>query len=379
MFLDASGQAPQGLVTTLVLFLIFLGLMRIGTRASEARIRIPAFVLGWLLLTLAAFLRAVGHSHLGGGADAPSYRRQFESSEGAMGRPHMPDSGAAAGAADPLYLGLVRVVRMFTDDYHIYFFIVHGLITFGIVFFIAKMLKAEHPILPLLFIFPSWLYSLSAMRNWMAIALFLVALTFYARKRILPFYIWALIAVGFHLATILFLGFPLVAYIFNKLQTTLLKILFVVLINIAVFSASDLLTRVFSGARFEQYLSWDPASPLFMAPFLAIIWAGMVFAYRSEALDEQSHRLVLFAVFVAGLTTLILYFGGFRYKEFAVVPLAVVASYTLYAIRTRFTSDLLSRIFLSLAVYATLYVEASSRLQSVINLSGVFPLTWFES
>lgn len=376
MFVDASGQIPYGLPTSFVLFVVFLGLMRIGTKVSDRRIRFPAFFLGWLLLTTAAALRMVEYDRPGGGSDAPVYRREFESPEGAMGLPYLPDSGGAAGATEPLYLGLVQLLRMFTDDYHVYFFIVHAIITFGIVFFVAKTLKPEHSILPLLLVFPSWLYSLSAMRNWMAIAIFLVALVYFRRKRLVAYYICIVLAMGFHASAALFLIFPPAAFVLRKLRTVTRKVLFVVLMNVTIFAASGLLTLLVGGGRLEQYLSWAPANPQFMLPYLAVILAAAVFASASTALDEEARRLVLFAVFFAGTTALILYFGGFRYKEYASLPVAVVTSYTLYAMKVRFASNQFFRFVLALALYITLGFEAINRLNSVMKLSGIFPLVW---
>lgn len=376
MFLDESGHIPYGLPTAFVLFLVFLGLMRVGTKVRDRRIRIPAYFFAWLLLTMAATLRMVEYSRLGGGSDAPVYRREFESPEGAMGLPYMPDSGGAAGATEPLYLGLVQLLRVFTDDYRVYFFIVHALITFGIVFFIARTLKPEHTVLPLLLVFPSWLYSLSAMRNWVAIALFLVALTFYRRNRTIAYYIFILLAMGFHASAALFLIFPPAAYVLKKLKTLPRRILFVIFMNVMVFGASGLLTLIVGGGRLEQYLSWAPANPQFMLPFLAVILAAAVFAFPSDAIDEEARRLILFVLFFAGASTLVLYFGGFRYKEYAVVPLAVVASYTLFVLKVRFESSQFLRFVLALAIYVTLGFEAVTRLNSVMKLSGIFPLIW---
>ena len=372
MYIDTQGSTVQGLATAFLVFLFFIALMRFGTRLTGF-LRFVMFFFGWLTLTSTATFRGVGDGK-GGGNDAAVYRQHFESSEGAAGRTI---SASGTGAAnEPLHLGLMQLLRLATDDYHLYFFAAHGIITFGIVFFIAKTLRAEHPILPLLLIFPSWLYSLSAMRNWMAIALLLVALTFFMRKRTLGFYVWALIAAGFHLSAALFLIFPIVAVIVTKQRSLPRKLIVVIAINLLVLGSSTIVARVLSGTRYEQYLSWEEGNILFAAPLLAIALTALVFVMPSDEPEEADKRIAVFVVFAAGLTTLIIYFGGFRYLTYSIVPQAVVSSYALYALRSRFASNRLARGAVTIAVYLALYLEADANLRSVVNLSGVFPLGW---
>lgn len=372
MFLDPQGQPVEGLAFAFAAFLTFMVLMRVGTRIRNAA-RVPFFFMAWLLLTVTATFRVVEEDR-GGGYDSAVYRRLFESAEGAQGRTI---STTGTGAADePLHLGLVRFIRLFTDDYHVYFFVVHGIITFGVVYFIAKTLKAEYPILPLLVMFPSWLGSLSVMRNWVAIALLLIALTFYMQKRLRGYYLWAILAIGFHYSAVLFLLFPPVAAFLTKQHGIVRKIVVVVVMNLVILGSSSILARVLAGSRYEQYLSWDEANFPFVAPLLAIALVGLVFVQPSEALGDDAKRIAMFLVFAAGLTTLILYFGGFRYMTYTIVPQAVVAAFALSALKTRFSSSLLLRVIVSIAIYVTLYFEASATLRSVINLSGVFPLKW---
>lgn len=193
MLLTTSEAPTDGLLAALTVYLCFLGLVRIATRVTGPGRSIALFS-AWLALTAAAAFRHVEPTL--GGRDAFIYRLVFESSQGAEGEP-ISVTGTGA-ASEPLYIGLVRLLRLFTDDYHVYFFVVYGIISFGIVYFISKTLEARHSVLPLILIFPAWLHSFNIMRNWIAIAFFLVALTFLIRGRRPAYYALVLVATGFH-------------------------------------------------------------------------------------------------------------------------------------------------------------------------------------
>lgn len=373
MFLDSQGLTVEGLGTAFAFFLVFLLLIRIATRETKRLPRLLFFGAAWLTLTLLAARRVVVTGQ-GGGADAWGYRDNFLSPQGAAGQPL--SSTGARGATEPLHLALMRVVRIFTDDEHTYFFVVHGIIMFGVVYFIAKAWTRDYPVLPLLLFFPSYLASLSAMRNWMAIAMLLIALTFYMKKRTKMFYLWALVAVGFHYSAVVFLALPLVLAFIARRRTTAGAVAIVLAMNAVGYASGDIMGRLLAGGRYEQYLSWEEASFFFVAPMLAIVLAGVVFARGSEVIRPESQGVVAFMIFIAGLTTIIIFYGGFRYLSYSIVPQAAVAAMVLFAVRSNAARNPLAQVGMPIAVYATLLVEANVVLQTVINMSQVFPLTW---
>lgn len=372
MFLDSQGLPVEGLGAAFSVFLVFLLLIRIATYVTDRTPRVLLFGAAWLTLTLLAGLRVVDGS--GGGADASGYRDHFLSDQGAAGLP-LGASGSRA-ATEPLHLGLTWLVRVFTENEHAYFFIVHGIIMFGVVFFVAKTWTRQYPVLPLLLFFPAYLGSLSAMRNWMAISMLLVALTFYMRDKTKTYYLWTLVAVGFHYSAVIFLAMPLVMAFIARRRTTAGAVAIVLVMNVAVYFSGGIMSRLLTGGRYEQYLSWEEASFSFVAPMLTIALAGVMFARRSDAIGPRSQRIVTFMIFVAGLTTLIIFYGGFRYLSYSIVPQAAVAAFVLFAVRSHAPKNLLARVGVPAAMYVTLLVQGNGLLQSVINTSRVFPLIW---
>lgn len=347
-------------------------LIRIATRTASAAGRRGAFIAAWVALTLTPALRVIS-ADLGHG-DSYKYKLQFLSEAGAAGRP-MALTGTG-GATEPLYLLLIRALRTVTDDPQVFFVIVYGTISFGVIYFIAKTIRSTHPVLPLLLFFPSWLHAFSGMRNWMAIALVLVGITWYMRKRTLWFYVWVIVAAGFHFSAALALAFPFVVWLLFRRRRLLWTVFVLAVLNALAFGSSAILLRLFAGTRYEDYLTGDSSSITFVLPMITLTLIGMSLVQGSDKFSDVDRRLLMFPVFMTSITTIILFYGGYRYVNFVVLPLAVVASWGLVVLRSRAKMDAVTQFVGSLLIYATVYVWAINNLRSVINLSHVFPVFW---
>ncbi|MGB4135798.1 MAG: EpsG family protein [Microbacterium sp.] len=374
IFLTSEDLSAQGLGTVFAIFLGVLLLLRIATRTTSRLVRGVALTGAWAALTITPALRVISNN-LGHG-DSYKYKLQFLSDAGAAGLP-MAHTGTA-GATEPLYLLLIRALRTITDDPRVFFLIVYGIISFGLVYFIAKTIRSAHPILPLLLVFPSWLHAFSGMRNWMAIALVLVALTWYMRKRTLWFYVWVAIATGFHFSAALTFVFPLVAWLLFRRRGIVWTVFILAVLNAAAYGSSSLLSQLFAGTRYEDYLAGETSSITFILPMLTLTLIGLFFVQRSELFSDFERRLLTFPIFFSSIITIILFYGGYRYVNYAVIPLAVIAAWALTALRARFPQDLVARVFGRVAIYVTLCIWATANLRTVINLSHVFPVIWGE-
>lgn len=372
MLLTSEELASQGLGTVFALFLVALVFLRFATRARTSIGRKLGFFGAWLVLAFTAPFRVLSGSL--GHKDSYLYKLQFLSEQGARGVP-MTRTGTG-GASEPLYLLLIRTLRTVTDNPHVFFVIVFGVIAFGFVYFISRTMRADSPILPLLLIFPSWLHAFSAMRNWMAIALVLVGLTWYMRKRYAWFYVWVAIATGFHFSAALFFALPLGAWLLFRRRGLARSVFVLVVVNALAYGSSEIMARVFAGTRYESYLSTEAANVTFILPMLTITLVGLYLVQRSDQFTEEEKRLLTLPVLVCGIITIILFYGGYRYIGYTVVPQAIIAAWSLTAIPKRFPNDVLLRALWRLVIYLTVFVWAVATLRSVINLSGVFPVIW---
>lgn len=366
-----AGAQGSGLLTLFAVFAAFLGLAKIGIM-SRGPVRALAFVGAWLLLTISAAFRVVRRGM--GGSDALAYRQVFESFHRA-GRLDISESGASS-ATEPLHLGLMRLVGFFTDDYRAYFFAAYGIITLGVLVFIARTFQPGVSVLPLLLFFPAWLHSFNIMRNWIAIACFLVALTYFLKRRNLGFYIWTFIAIGFHFSTLIMLFLPLFAKLGVRSFRARWLVPAIALINVIVLGGSGLLSRALSGTKYSYYLGLEASNPTIILPLVAITVAGTVACMPHTAPEEQSSKLLAFLYFICSLGTIILAFGGYRYVSYAIVPQAALAAMALQAASRRWSTAPLPRFIWSGVIVAALLGGFLSTLNTVTTLSGVFPYSF---
>lgn len=374
MFFPTSEEiaAAQGLGALFSVFLVALAFMRVGTRSRTQTARKFSFFTAWVLLTVPPTFRLISRS-LGHG-DSHVYQLQFLSDAGARGQA-MSLTGTG-GASEPLYLLMIQFLRTFTDNPQVFFFVCYGTIAAGFVYFVAKTVRADNPILPLLLFFPSWLHAFSGLRNWMAIALLLVAMTWYMRKKTWLFYFWATVATSIHFSTAPFLVLPLAAWILFRRRGVAWTVGVLAAMNAAAYASSALLTRFLTGTRYEDYIGAEASNFTFVLPMLVLTLTGVYLVQNSSDFSPNEKLLLTMPIFISGIITIILLHGGYRYVNYALVPLAVIAGWSLTSLRSRFPTDLFARTFWRVGLYLALWVWGISNLRTVMNLSHVFPVVW---
>lgn len=154
------------------------------------------YVLTLLLVwTLMAAFRLVGWGI--GGTDALGYTLDFHDcltpskmSEHAMG--------------DPCFLWIQQIVRLFTDNYHIYFIVVYGFITIAIITFVKRFSDKIFCCIPLVLAFYLYLRGYNTLRSNTAIAFILLGLVSVADQRYKYAYFFMLCSLLTHKAGILY-------------------------------------------------------------------------------------------------------------------------------------------------------------------------------
>lgn len=362
----------QGLIPLVLCYSVFVVLLRAGLRAS----RVPrqfAFATATMLLTMAAAFRVVDPSM--GGTDAWDYRRVFETI--VPGHGVVVGSGGAASATEPLHIGLMLLARSLSDDYRLYFIFAYGLIAGCVVYFVAQTFTAQSPVWPLFLFFPAWLHSFNIMRNWIAIALFLVALTFFFRRRLFLYYLWLLIAIGFHFSAIVMLLLPLFSALLGSRRRLRGAVTLIVLTNGVAFLLASGLTAIFAGSKYQYYLQLEPSSWNTVIPLIVLtVTCFLVLGGRGPDHEGSVYGLLSFLAFTCGMISIIVFFGGYRYLSFAILPQAAAASAALRVLAASQASQLTQTTLARLTIFGSLLAISILMFSTVINLSGVFPFEW---
>lgn len=134
-----------------------------------------------------------------GGTDAISYISWFEESL----NPNYSEEGRDR-STDFAFLFLMKAIRYFTRDYHVFFAIAYGIIVSSFVLFVGKFSRKEYCSIPFFMIFYLYLRSFNTLRSVLAGSLILIGLYLLADNKIKKSYIFFLLSIFTHKATLVF-------------------------------------------------------------------------------------------------------------------------------------------------------------------------------
>ena len=139
---------------------------------------------------------------------------------------------------DLLFLYTTKFLRLFTDDYHVYFFVLYGFNVLAYILFLIEFCPKKSNYIPcLLLVFLYW-RSFCTLRSNTAIAVMMIALILLNRKYIKTAFFVALSSFFFHkMAAIFILFFPFY-YVFTKFKLT--KFRFVLVMIVVIISGTVL-------------------------------------------------------------------------------------------------------------------------------------------
>ena len=107
-----------------------------------------------------------------GGVDAPVYKQYFE----VINQRNASSLTYQYYHYDVLYKYICKVIRFFTSDYHIFFFIIYSLIAFGIIYFIITFTPSKGCFAPYIVLFYLYLLGHNTIRTHITISLMLLGI-----------------------------------------------------------------------------------------------------------------------------------------------------------------------------------------------------------
>lgn len=146
--------------------------------------------------TLLAVFRSVKDGV--GGTDTGEYIYFFKNCRGSY------DLMMEHIASDLLFKWINQGVRLFTDDYHLYFLLVYGFIAYSFITFIRRFCSNISNILPVLMVFYLYLRGFNTLRTNLCIAFILLGLTCIANKKYFSAYLLLICTFLTHKSGLLF-------------------------------------------------------------------------------------------------------------------------------------------------------------------------------
>lgn len=296
-------------------YIIITGLIAIWTKKNIERKNVHTIRFGglklnlswfaeWLFFTLLAACRLVDGTV--GGADSENYVYAFLNSR--------------VESSEFLFYRLNDFILLFTQNYHIYFFIIYGIIVFGLLYFAAYAFKQSTNLIVLLFYFNIYVTSFGVMRQWLGVAVGLIAVVLAAKKRYYSSIIMVLISVGFHFTMLVYLGLLLSYFAVGKKIKKFSNrfLLFSALAcNVFFIVIRNQFINILSGTEYKAYVSPELLKDVSWLGYLPTIFFLIIcFLYmrRYDLSDELSNITRFFLFAHLGLIFATVALGMFRFQ-----------------------------------------------------------------
>ncbi len=137
--------------------------------------------------------------------DTISYKRHFRAAETVA---ELIASDELEFAGNPLYYLFQSFIRQLTDNYHVFFLIIAFISFYCFVKFIKKHSKSFSYSTYLFIAMGTYIFTITAMKQALAMAVLTIAVDKLLQKKYVSFYLFVLIASGFHLYALIFAVLP---------------------------------------------------------------------------------------------------------------------------------------------------------------------------
>lgn len=244
----------------------------------------------------------------------------------------------ASATSEPLFYAITSFIRLFTDNYIIYFFIIASIYT-GAYLWASKRITNSNGTLMLFMMFVTSLffvaYGSNTIRAGLAMSLLILGFTFYPKNKIV-FAILSLCAINIHLSMLLTLSAFIAAILIKKPKMCLTIWLLSIILSIAFGNwFEEIFASSFEDKRTEIYLMQNQSMTHYKIGFrwdfviysLIPIIIGYYYIYRRKYQDK--FYTILYCTYLIANSFWILviranYTDRFAYLSWALMPIILM-------------------------------------------------------
>lgn len=246
------------------------------------------FYIAWFAVWIVfAVFRYVG-SWIGGG-DASSYIRYFEVCQN-------PGAYSFAQHVDVLYRLLNLLIRQFTNDYHVLFFVIYGIIVLSYIKFVEEFRFSRMSYIPLILIVYIYIRGFTSIRTNLGAACILFSIVFLHKKRTIVSIVFAVISGFFQVASFIYAFFILFYVIFKKRRLSIRSCIIWIVIasvvgKIGQYIIANYEIPLLSHGAYKWYATNKLSGTSFFSNFWKIAFSqmllGVVLAVLWKLLDKD--------------------------------------------------------------------------------------------
>lgn len=270
------------------LFMSIIGMLLIKRGIKTERNKY--FIIWFIIWIIWACFRYVGYYNgfLVGGGDALTYVTYFDSclSENS----HLYATHAELG-----FRVFTKIIRSITSNYHIYFFVIYGIILLSIKEFLEAFSIRDMNCVPFIMLGFIYVKSFSVIRSALSIALILFGICLLKKEKNIACVVLVALSVMIQRASIVYAGFPIFYYVYQRKRLTKKSAVVFVLISIAfgvviqkVLSGGS--WAFFSGGAYDKYVVMSLSPGYWIDYFKLVgdqILVLIIIVFMKNKLDKQ--------------------------------------------------------------------------------------------
>lgn len=248
------------LYTALSVLNIFMFKLSVGYKEHHNK-KYASIINGIIILYMTVFAagRYVSEDSLIGGADAYAYIMRFENANEYFSKFEF-FGFLRLSNEEPFYTLLTVVIRILTDNYHIYFGVIYGIIISCFVYFVYNMYDKESNLLSLLLLTPYYIYSFNIMRTMLAAALCAVAVVKVKKNKWGKALLFSILAFFSHYSALIFILVIVGAFLYRRSQFKVNKyklLIGAICCNIVSFAMFSVIKNILLSTRYSSYFLAD--------------------------------------------------------------------------------------------------------------------------
>lgn len=220
---------------------------------------------------------------------------------------------------EPLYFLLVKLIRSFTDNYHIFFTVIYSIISYSFLRFLSKNYSKKGLFIPCLMFMILYLYSFSAIRWYLCLSFALLAMCAMQENKIPKAFLMAIIAFLFHYTGLIIIAYLMYVifmknYVEKKLKNDKQYIVFLSLSFLIVLVMIPFMRMMLVNTKYDAYLSKGFSIWGYLPIFLLIT---LVFIFFKQIRERDKGKLNFYGVcFNFIITPIVMFCGAYRFDYF---------------------------------------------------------------
>lgn len=276
------------------------------------------YIAAWLILTLFVSFRnphLYPHGDYIVSTDVWSYIHFFETGL----KPELRLSRILSfRSIEPVFFMISSFIRMFTDNYHVMWFVIYGIMSACYLFYLSKTCGPDTDYTIWVMWFSVYLHYTVGIRSGLALGFGLVAAVNYREKKYGLYLIWAVLTVLSHYSAVIMVGGMVICSILKKLAQYSEYLLFMV--AFAAFflwnAGFRILSEYMGNTKFHMYTHGVQLS--LKGQLVVLLCAGLSLFFYCEIKRRYPAKLyyVHLAVLNMILVPFIIRYGGYRINDY---------------------------------------------------------------